>query len=179
MPSHVLSHPVGYVSPIDERTRAHTSTITPIIIDPSVIFQDMLPILGSQGVSLDFVDSPTSPQFQALVWLSLDPSFNLYSEERAVQRWVLAVLAFSLAPTTGASGRRLALSGWLTYTDECTWFSSTSGRSVCDTDGMYQIIDLQDMGLTGELPPELSLLSNSLSKFVVSSWSVVVGLEMG
>lgn len=150
-------------------TNAPVQVPTPVVptvvpLDPAVVFQDMITILDSRGVSTAFQDSETSPQFQGLQWLSNDPSYTSFSEERAVQRWVLAVLAYSLEPTTLGAGRRnLEIAGWLAYTDECTWFSSTTGIAVCDTNGLYQNIDIQDMNLGGFLPSELGLLSNSLS----------------
>lgn len=140
------------------------NSLTPstVATDPLVVFTDMVTLLVDQGaLSPDVVDSPESPQYQALEWLSLDPNFYDYSEERATQRYVLAVMATSLQPV-GAGRRRLELGGWMDYTDECTWFSSSSS-AVCNDAGLYRTIDIQDIELDGELPAEIALLSNSLT----------------
>lgn len=129
----------------------------------------MLTILVDRGaLSSDVVDSPDSPQHQALTWLSGDPSYAEYDEDRAIQRWVLATMALSLESlSTAGTGRRTqtgTIPGWLEYTDECTWFTSSDGP-ICNPSGLYETIDVQDMNLEGFLPTELALLSNSLRKF--------------
>ena len=127
-----------------------------------------------------------SPEYMALEWVAADPDVanRLYSNSKIVQRWALAVLFFV---TNGESWYQS--NDWLSFTDECTWFSKASG-SICDSNGLLMTLDLQDNGLEGTLPPqislllklrtlnlqnnrlegniphELSLLSNSLSKFV-------------
>jgi hypothetical protein len=118
--------------------------------------------------------NPDSVQSLATTWLSQDPNFNEYNQDRLVQRWSLAVIAQSLDANkvlrNSMNLRRLqggsdSLPGWLTYADECTWFTSSTEASPCDKDGMYQTMHLQDMMLGGTLPSELSLLSDSLRKF--------------
>ncbi len=125
-----------------------------------------------------------SPQYKATVWLSRDPNYYDYTEDRLIQRWSLAVIAQSLDPSivvgNAERARQLQVSesallpGWMTYTDECTWFSSATTGSPCDQAGMYQTLDLQDVMLGGYLPTELALLSNSLRKYIILSDSNVL-----
>lgn len=131
-----------------------------------ISFDEVLDLLISRkAVSSEeeVKNTPDSPQYRATSWIYLDPSYNNYSEDRIVQRWALAVFAFSW---TGF-GEEL-LQGWLTYTDECDWFTSSASISPCDAAGMYERIDIEDETLGGNLPSELSLLSDSLSKYQIA-----------
>lgn len=129
----------------------------------------------------DLECNPESPQFYATAWLSQDPNYDRYTEDRLVQRWALGVLALSLDATAAfelqdgvlvdsvvGSDSRLP-QGWLTYKDECTWFTSSTNNnaSPCDKDGNYESIDLPDQMLGGTLPTELALLSNSLQHLIL------------
>jgi hypothetical protein len=151
---------------------AMATTIAPSLA-PSLdsgTFDDMLSILVDRGgVSADLVDSPESPQYQALTWLSADPNYDDYSENRAIQRWALAVFAHSLRPPlqegAGRRAQRSTLPGWLAYSDECTWFTTSEEGPICDSFGMYETIDVRNLNLIGSLPSELALLSNSLRKY--------------
>jgi hypothetical protein len=100
----------------------------------------------------------TSPQYQALEWLIADPFYVTYSNEKTIQRWVFATLFYS---TRGAEWTRS--DNWLSVVSECSWFSQQPGK-VCDDDGKVVRIDLRNSGLAGTVPPELGLLSGSLSK---------------
>jgi len=149
-------------------------TLRPTTSTPQMKFDTALTLLVGRGAVSDEKDieqNPESPQFYATTWLSQDPNYIQYAEdeERLVQRWTLAVLALSLDATAVVdlqdgvveSDTRLP-QGWLTYTDECTWFTSStnSNASPCNNDGNYQSIDLADQMLGGTLPTELALLSN-------------------
>ncbi len=160
-------------------------TVRPPTLEPTVDrsaeirFTEALNLLIERNVvgnEKEIVKRRDSPQYKSTVWLSRDPNYYDYTEDRLIQRWSLAVLAQSLDPTIvvgdSVGGRQLQVSqsallpGWMTYTDECTWFSSATTGSPCDQDGMYQTLDLQDIMLGGSLPTELALLSNSLRKYI-------------
>lgn len=179
---------VATTPPTEDPTLRPTAepTLRPTTSTPQMKFDTALTLLVGRGAVSDENDveqNPESPQFYATTWLSQDPNYIQYAEdeERLVQRWTLAVLALSLDATAVVdlqdgvveSDTRLP-QGWLTYTDECTWFTSStnSNASPCDNDGNYQSIDLADQMLGGTLPTELALLSN-LSKYsTVNSQSV-------
>jgi len=134
-----------------------------------------------------------TPQYYATTWLSRDPNYLDYSEDRVLQRWVLAVLAYSLDVSLSSTAvqqplqRRLqsrrvqdnagsdsdVLQGWLKYTDECTWFTSSTKGTPCDNNGMYTTIDIQNMPLGGTLPSELSLLAPSLEHIILQGNELV------
>ena len=114
---------------------------------------------------IEMLDDDNSPQAKATEWLAADPSFSTYSPEKLVQRWVLVVLFESLE---GGFVERRRLQGniltdWKTYSDECQWFS-TRPEDFCNRSGLVRSIDIRDASLSGTLPKELHLLSNSLGK---------------
>jgi len=167
-----ISVPSLIDSPIDDASSSRPT----VNIEAEIIFNDELDILISRGVvttAEEIVMNPNTPQYRATVWLSQDPAYYYYSEDRVIQRWVLAVFAYSWVASshleTQQRQRRLdgLPQGWLTYTDECTWFTSSIEIAPCDENGMYRRIDIQDMMLGGYLPSELSLLSNSLKHIVL------------
>jgi hypothetical protein len=123
--------------------------------------------------STEALNNAFSAQRAALQWLSIDPNLSEYSMERIVQRWAMATFFLSVSGEYASNGRVLQMddqenttSGWMTYTDECTW-NSKQGKSSCSDDGKVLNIHLEDIGLAGVLPPEISLLSDSLGKYLL------------
>ena len=123
----------------------------------------------SPKLDLAFNDT-NSTQFAVLQWLAEDPSLSNYNQSKIVQRFALSSFFLSVTesgnsmPRFGRSLRGLQdsdFSNWMSYSDECYWYS-TKPEEVCDSDGIVRAIHLVDLGLHGSLPPELSLLSNSL-----------------
>jgi hypothetical protein len=115
-------------------------------------------LLEKSPASLESLGEQSSPQFQALQWVGSDLGQHTFSNDRIIQRWVLAVLFYS---TNGDAWQNA--DGWLTSLDECSWFT-TSGGGICDDQGRITHVELRDNKLEGTLPRELSLLSNSLGK---------------
>ena len=99
----------------------------------------------------DALNDEFSPQFEALEWLAQDPYLAEYSGPKKMQRFVMATLFLS---TEGPTWRRK--DGWLSDTDECTWYSSTV--SSCDDNGVLRELDLRDNRMAGTLPVEVSWL---------------------
>ena len=149
-------------------SRSPTSAPVEPTLAPSVSLlklaeEDLLSLIsGASPDSLSALSLVDSPQFRAFEWMVNDPDYFEYSIERILQRWSMAVLYFSTSgemwtiPTNNVFG-----SAWLGDSNECLWYS-TDENDVCDEDGMIAAIHLNDFGLSGSIPPELSLLSNSL-----------------
>jgi hypothetical protein len=100
------------------------------------------------------LDLPLSPQQIAFEWLVLDQMATdpILSEDRIIQRFALAVFYFS---TSGMNWTTSTL--WLTLNNECDWYE-TRVNSVCDENGNMHTLEIEDNGLSGSLPLELSLL---------------------
>ncbi|CAB9520919.1 Leucine Rich Repeat [Seminavis robusta] len=52
---------------------------------------------------------------------------------------------------------------WLSYDDECEWFSSTfraTGNTICNEHGTMQTLSLKRNGLSGRIPEEIGMLTN-------------------
>uniref|UniRef100_A0A448ZEA8 Leucine-rich repeat-containing N-terminal plant-type domain-containing protein n=1 Tax=Pseudo-nitzschia multistriata TaxID=183589 RepID=A0A448ZEA8_9STRA len=154
----------GSPTPLPTASPTTSPTTNPLF---GLRFEDLLDLLQVRGGIRNaraVTKAPESIQYEATRWLSEDPAYGSYSEDRLVQRWTLAVLSQSL---DGVGDGSPSLAGWKTYTDECTWFSSSTKNngkkeSPCDQQGIYETIDIRDQVLGGTLPTELALLSSSL-----------------
>jgi hypothetical protein len=111
------------------------------------------------------LQTPSTPQNNALVWLANNTNLDTYSDEKKIQRYVLAVLYYS---TNGTDW--LNKDGWLSNGDECDWYNLADGSfcingSVVELD-FYDVDTKKGNNLVGTIPNELALLSHSLGKFV-------------
>jgi Leucine-rich repeat (LRR) protein len=113
-------------------------------------------VLAEWPLLMEAVLDESSPQVQALEWLSSDEGLDTYSNSQKMQRFALATFYYS---TGGAMW--LNDDGWLSTDDECTWFT-TSGTNPCNQDGSYISLELINNNLNGTIPAELALLSNNL-----------------
>jgi hypothetical protein len=145
-------------SPTDFPSETPVSRSTPFPSEAENAVSGIDPSLVSLFVDLSTHDdgaaltSSSTPQNEALYWLSQDPSLDSYSDEQKVQRFVLATLFYS---TDGPHW--VNSDGWISDSDECTWFSYTE---LCDGSGNLLQIDLRDNALIGTLPVELSWLAS-------------------
>jgi hypothetical protein len=106
------------------------------------------------GASLE---DPESPQSLALEWLESPLNSDYVSDERLIQRYALATLYYA---TDGENWNSKFL--WLTSGDECLWFTSSLSSTICDSDGRLLELDLRENNLFGTLPPEVTMLSDTL-----------------
>ena len=101
------------------------------------------------------LQDPSTPQGKALEWLETSVNIGVSTEQRFLQRYVLATVYYSTDGDDWVNN-----SAWLSELDECNWWSTA--ETVCDELGRYNKLDLQENNLVGSLPPELVILSNSL-----------------
>ena len=113
----------------------------------------LIPPFSVEAIEAD----PQGPQARALNWLSLNANVMEYSDERVVQRFALATIFYSTdGPSTWTN-----TSGWVTDAHECTWYFAFPPEQTidhCDGDEL-QILQLEENGMSGTLPPEVGLLS--------------------
>ncbi|EEC48729.1 predicted protein [Phaeodactylum tricornutum CCAP 1055/1] len=151
-----------------------TPTASPVAVAPapaapaSRVEQVVLSVALSNGA--EFVN-PESYQSKALAWLEGSNTDGL-SDQRIIQRYSLGCIFFATNGvrtqfTDQAFGENVILnwqnvSGWATNTNECEW------KGIgCDSTNSVNLLDLFSNRLTGEFPPELTLLSRSLVVFDV------------
>ena len=107
--------------------------------------------------SSDSLDDEKSYQYRAMEWLLANPGYNSFSDERKVQRWVIAIIYRSLN-----GDEWMIKDGWTQQlgvpTDECTWHGV-----VCDSTSVLNSITLSENSLRGEIPHEIGLLANAKS----------------
>lgn len=136
--------------------------------------------LGLPDSTLAALADPSSPQAWAYDWVMNDPNRTSYPQWKILQRFALATFYRS----TGGQDWFLQ-KDWLSYeVDECSWYfrNFLSGVedffihegvddaesdiewivSVCNGNGRYLYLVFTENNLQGTLPPELSLLSDSL-----------------
>jgi hypothetical protein len=107
------------------------------------------------------LEDTESPQFAALQWLRSPLHNGFLSNTRTIQRFALATLYFALGGDFWKSN-----AFWLTSRNECDWFSSSTSDSTCDSSGTIVELDLRDNSLSGRLPKEISLLSETLGELL-------------
>lgn len=147
--------------------RADTSqpTVAPTTSPTTMATTDVVLRLAplSPG-SLTAWSDPTTPQSRALAWLRGDQTADSYSNRQLVQRYSLATLYYSTdGPgwNTGSSG-----STWLVPSvNECSWPGVECMTSVDD----IRVLRLTGAGLSGTLPPEFNLLSDTLEELYLNS----------
>ena len=126
-------------------------------------------VLGELSAStLDALEDPISYQSRAYQWLLDDPNLNTYSVERLRQRFALAVLMIA---TDSRSANLISDGGNLTSydTDECEWWSGNETEiearhpeypgGPCVGDHQYRYLIPLGYELSGEIPPELGILT--------------------
>lgn len=112
-----------------------------------------------------FRHTPSTAQNKALHdWLASSTNLVSYSDEKKIQHYVLATLFYS---TNGDEW--YDTTHWLSDNDEYTWYKNADGP-FC-SNGAVEDLDFYDEprksgnNLAGSILAEMTLLSNSLSKF--------------
>jgi Leucine-rich repeat (LRR) protein len=118
----------------------------------SAIFVEKLPTFLSPK-SKAALSTPGSAQSQARSWIESLPIHNTMTIERLKQRYALAAFFFSTGDQMWCNNDR-----WLSESDECTWFSRSSGP-VC-AGGVYITLNLAHNCLQVDIPDDIFLLSS-------------------
>ena len=143
-------------SPSPSAVKINTSPTPVPTTQAYVALQDLMSSVTLDGGAA-FAD-PLSPQSKALAWLEGNANLDDYPDWRMIQRYTLATFYYC----TNGDGW-LESDGWLTDDDECAWFSSAVDP-VCDENGAFGRLVLFYNNVTGILPKELGLLSDSMRK---------------
>lgn len=110
-------------------------------------------VLSASPTSGPALADPSSPQSRAFAWIH--KKNNDWSDEKMVQRWVLASFYY------GTNGDNwIVKDGWLQPQSECSW------HGVSCLNGVVSKLELEQNRLTGFLVPEIALWKNDL--YVVS-----------
>lgn len=122
---------------------------------PSTLVELLLPLsIGDDQMFL----TPSTPQNDAFIWLATNKNLEMYTDEKKIQRYVLATFYYS----TNGNGW-YSNTAWLSDIDECGWYNQA--RSFC-SNGAVVALGLYENHLVGTIPRELALLSDSLSKYL-------------
>ena len=99
------------------------------------------------------LQNATGAPYQAYTWLSADPSLDNYVDSTIKQRFALACLYYA----TNYNHTWYDTNGWLEFQTECSWLGVE-----CDKEYNLIGLNLTDSGLEGLVPPEISILSDTL-----------------
>ncbi|CAB9507340.1 leucine rich repeat [Seminavis robusta] len=156
---------VGMIVGLERTEPAPMPTLAPSLspsfhptLSPTQTFTiDMLPVFSQRAIERN----PESPQAFAWEWLQADNDMNDYPLSRQLQRYALAAFYFS---TSGPRWRDN--SHWLNVSvSECHWKSDGNaiGTGFCVNEttrfAMVTSLMLSANGLSGTIPPEISLLT--------------------
>jgi hypothetical protein len=155
-------HPSGNpsASPTTYKTKRPTLPMLPNVLPQDILFgadefnriKDIL--LSASPTSGPALADPSSPQSQAFTWI-YNQHNNDSSDEKMVQRWVLASFYF------GTNGDNwIVKDGWLQPQSECSW------HGVTCLNGVVSKLELGQNRLSGFIVPEIALWKNNL--YVVS-----------
>merc|ERR1712194_250849 len=80
-----------------------------------------------------------------------DPYLRNYSEERQIQRFMMAGVWFSL----NAENTWNNTDDWLSYdVPECEWYTAHPNQAICDENGVLRVFNMTNNGLKGIIPSE-------------------------
>jgi hypothetical protein len=150
---------VPSVSPPPSTVPEFTPTSAPMA-DNSVKEETLIKFLSNRSTDAGAaLRDSNSPQYAAMKWLQSTANEGIYNEPVILQRYALATLYYS---TNGIQWT--SFSGWLSNEPECDWQTMSVSSIVCNDDGEFVALKLSGNNLAGSIPPELNLLSASLSK---------------
>jgi Leucine-rich repeat (LRR) protein len=146
------------------------ASVSETALDSELLLIDDLP-----NYTLQSLLNPLSPQYKALFWLSKRKDIDSMEQWKRKQLFALVTLYYAFGGEFWGSELR---NDWLDETrSECGWFSSIYNLNVggsiqsyenpyddpvCDDQGRFQIISIQDMPLSfvPAMPPEIALLES-------------------
>ena len=115
------------------------------------------------------LNNVNSSQRKALDWLSQNPNLDNQSNQTRLERYAMATFYYS---TNGDDWRNN--NNWLSDTiDICQWYT-TSSVPVCDGNGNFQILELDNNNLNGTLISDLSLITTLQTLRIQSSGTKVL-----
>jgi len=148
------------------RTQAPTHSASPNTTDSSYnvsTFKDLL--CERLTGSCDDLSNKDTPQAKALSWTELDLKFGSYEENQQIQRYVLAVVYFSMK----GWGTGSMMVDWMKGPgNECRWSEGDENRIIeCDNKGRVTYLNTDTFyGAGVKLPREVALLADSLCESV-------------
>lgn len=96
-----------------------------------------------------------TPQRSAYEWLSQNTNITEYADDVKLARYALATFYFSTnGPTTW--DEEIREGAWMTDAPECEW--ATTASNQC-SDNAYTSLTLDFVGVSGQIPEELALLT--------------------
>jgi hypothetical protein len=142
------------------------STLAPSTLAPTVTAPTAAPTAKktlteyvNEWLGPDALLDESSIAFQAYTWLSGNTKLDIYDSVAFRQRFSAAAL--HLATNVNASWN--VMDGWMTNENECDWYGIE-----CNDQGFLITFNLTSNGLSGLIPNEIELLSETLLSLILS-----------
>jgi energy-converting hydrogenase Eha subunit A len=156
------------VAPTTKSTPQSDSSTASPTASPTSALPGLIELLSS--VSFDdgeALQTPSTPQNDAVLWLANNTNLGIYSDQKKIQRYVLATLYYS---TNGNNWR--FNNGWMSDLDECGWWNDADDGPFCYNGSVVKLDffhrdSASGNNLVGTIPNELALLSASVGKLSV------------
>jgi hypothetical protein len=158
-----LSNPRGPTTPVTTTTAPTLEPTQTPAWDPLV---ELISSASSDG-GVALAD-PSTPQCRALEWLAGDPNLANFTDHKKIQRYALATLYFS----TNGDGWEYN-NDWLSDKDVCgNWYQKFNTTIKCTSNDTVSSLNHDGNKLQGTIPPEISMLSDAISKCVIENYTV-------
>lgn len=171
--------PTGTVAPTVPGSSDLNSTLAPTVpgsgnanatvITNQALFDAIAAVSPDGGATILQAGTPQSQAFSSV------QSENLMLDEpRLIQRYAMRAFFYS----TNGPTDWVTKTGWEETLDECLWYSQPSNGSTMCSGDVLQSLEFVANGVTGELPPELSMLTG-MTTFSVKGVEGASGLSGG
>lgn len=177
----LVTTPPPSIAPSGAPTLASTSGIPVVNITNEALFLVIANLSADGGAA---IRRPGTPQNQAFLsvqaeadQLGVQPQAALDTQSQFVQRYALRTFFYS----TNGPIDWINRTNWENSTvNECLWYSQppSSDGTMCNADNVVQVLAFKANGVTGQLPPELSMLTG-LASLSIEGVKGVNGLTGG
>jgi hypothetical protein len=145
------STPTGRTAPPVQTTLAPTVAAPATTAAPTA--KMTLAAYLDEWLGPDALSDETSTAFQAYTWLSGNAKLDQFDSVALRQRFTAAALHLA----TNKDNSWKATDGWMTHNNECDWHGIE-----CNDEGFLIVFNLTSNGLSGLIPSEITLLSETL-----------------
>mmetsp|Transcript_24800 Transcript_24800/g.58841 ORF Transcript_24800/g.58841 Transcript_24800/m.58841 type:complete len:932 (-) Transcript_24800:100-2895(-) len=166
-------------------TEEPSPTTAPTIVE-SPMFKSLKDVLAGNISSVEDLNTPSTPQYDALLWIADQDAISDTNEmKKLTQRYILAVLFYALSGDDwkGEFKSSSSTSSWLDpETDVCSWegvyCGSDRDENDCESDpnNVCEIRFEGENNMKGNVPLELQHL-NDLKSLWLTEISGITGLE--
>lgn len=165
---------LAFVLAVTEINKTDSPTTSPTTVEYGVEENIRSLIVSRFPKAEEALMDQSTPQFKASRWVIEKNLLNpeSYQDERVLQQYSLAAFYFSTKFNeieNGQSADWVKNNGWLDSQHECTWDGVECGVQGSEFESKVTGLTLPSNGLSGSIPPDIAILSSSISKIVLDN----------